>query len=258
MSRPDPEAVERLLSRRRTLLERVQHGPVPKPSLVEDVSSSRSTVDRAVRELESARLVRRTPDGVVLTLAGRVALERYRRYQSSLGDLARATDVLSELPADAAFDPSLVDGATVVNPERHEPRLPTRTMVRDLRDARRIRAIVVGYVPDVIAALLERVVGSDVEGEVVVTPEGLKVVVRHHASVLDDALRNGLRLFSADVPDAPYSLLLSDRADGTAVSVSVSRDGAITGLIRNEDDAATDWAARRFDRVRRDADEIRD
>lgn len=256
MSSPDPEAVEELLSRRRALLERVRQGPVAKPTLVEELAVSRSTVDRAVRELEAARLVRRSQDGVALTLPGRLALDRYERFRELLADLVRSTDVLARLPADAALDPSLVDGAMVVSPERHDPRRPVGQLTTDIREAGRIRAFVAAYIPEAADAYFESIVAGDLRAELVVTPNVLDVLVRECADEMERALDAGLRLYRATVPDSPYCLLLARKDDGTVVGVTVSDEESVTGLVRNDTDAAVEWAARRFETVRDDAERI--
>lgn len=259
MSRPDSEAVEELLARRRALLERVRREPVPKPVLVRELAVSRSTVDRAVRELETARLVRRTTAGVGLTLAGRVALDRYERYRSLLGDLVRTTDVLALLPASVPFDPALVDRATVVSPERHEPRRPVKRLASDIREASRVRSVVSAYIPEVIDAYHAEVVDGSLEADLVVTGDALDVLVRERPGRLDEALDSGLALSRTAVDRLPYCLLVAETDDSTNVIVVVTGDGAgaVGGLLRNDTDAAVAWATRRFERLREDADPIR-
>ena len=69
-----------LVAKRVDLLEALAAGPRYKPALVEATGDSRSTVDRAIRELEAAGLIERTDEGFWATLAGRLAAERYRAF----------------------------------------------------------------------------------------------------------------------------------------------------------------------------------
>lgn len=256
MSRPDPEAIEELLSRRRALLERVRQGPVPKPVLVEELAISRSTVDRAVRELEETRLLYRGGDGLELTLPGRVALDHYQYFQALLADLVRSTEVLAMLPADAPFDPTLIYDATVVDPEPYEPRRPVKRLLRDVRDARRIRAVGVAYVPEAVEAIFERCADADLDAELVVTGNVLDVMVQDCSDVIDEALAGGLDLYRTDVDEASYCMMLADADAATTVSVTVSSDGAVGGLIRNDSEDAVSWASHRFEHLRGDADPV--
>jgi predicted transcriptional regulator len=72
--------VRQLLSQRADALSRLLDADRTKNELTEELDVSRSTVDRAVRELESNGLVRREGGTVTATLSGRLAYDSYRRF----------------------------------------------------------------------------------------------------------------------------------------------------------------------------------
>lgn len=105
-------AVE-LLDRRRDVLARLGEGPCHVRDLCDSLDVSRSTVNRAVRDLESAGWIERTGDGYVRTTTGSLALEGYRDQVAALRAVQEYDDALTPLPEGTPLDPSVLDDATV-------------------------------------------------------------------------------------------------------------------------------------------------
>ena len=99
-----------LLLQRNDVFEQLSTQPTPKRDLAEGLDVSRSTIDRALREIESAGLAERCNDGVTLTLCGRLVVEEFERLDTRLqyrrGD-ARAPII--DLVATAARRSDLLD-----------------------------------------------------------------------------------------------------------------------------------------------------
>lgn len=104
-----------LLLRRSELLALVREGPTPRSEVVATSHRARSTADRALSELADAGLVARRDDGYVTTLAGRLALDRYREFldagwESDAVELVvQRRSVLARLCEGPAWKPALVD-----------------------------------------------------------------------------------------------------------------------------------------------------
>lgn len=74
--------------------------------LVRSLDVSRSTVDRAVRRLESEGIVERRASGYGLTLVGRLVYEEYLTFTERTTGLLDAAPVFEALPADTPLDPA--------------------------------------------------------------------------------------------------------------------------------------------------------
>jgi len=98
--------------------------PTRKPELVDQLSASRSTVDRAVDELQQAGLVDRTGSSYVANFAGREALAAHDAYLDRVDALVAAQGVLDPLPPDVDVDPAALDGAQVVESTPAAPDSP--------------------------------------------------------------------------------------------------------------------------------------
>src|SRR6056297_1681780 len=127
-----------LLAQRADLLRAVRDGAPPKPELAAALSVSRSTVDRAVRDLEDSGLVERA-GGVTLTLKGRLALDSYETFAAHLRDFEAAETALKTLPNDARVDRSLFRDATVVEATPVAPQRATEAYRSLVADATRVR-----------------------------------------------------------------------------------------------------------------------
>jgi predicted transcriptional regulator len=64
----------------------VLDGPLDKPALVSTLDAARSTVDRAVDELETVDLIKQTEDGYILTAMGRLATSDFFELIDTLDD----------------------------------------------------------------------------------------------------------------------------------------------------------------------------
>lgn len=143
------QSVETVASRRR-LLELLESKALTKHDLVEETDQSRSTIDRAIRELEEVGFVERTRSSYETTVSGRLARERLEQFLAESTAIVDTSAVLSELPDEPALPVSLVETAT---PEQFEspfqafeslaPRLHSaercQVMLATLEDTRYLR-----------------------------------------------------------------------------------------------------------------------
>jgi predicted transcriptional regulator len=128
--------------RRAGVLGALVDGPLDKRSLVDAVDVSRSTVDRAVRELESLGLVRRDDGRQVATLAGRLVYRSLQQYHTRTEAVLQASDLLVHLDPDCGIDTRLLSGASQCAAEQPAPFLPAERLEQLVVDAGRVHALV--------------------------------------------------------------------------------------------------------------------
>ena len=227
--------------------------PTSKPVLVDDLDTSRSTVDRAIDALMAHDFVARQGSEYVATYAGRAAVDAYERLLERLDTLERVQPVLSALPADIDIDPTILDGATVVESKPSAPQAPVETNVAAVRDATSFRGTGPAVVPrytDVVLSLLEN---DATDVELVLTD----AVVDALAETYPDGFANlsgadGLALYVTD-ETLPYAVWTAETPDRTASGMVVYDDNGIVGVINNDTDAMNEWAAAQYEQARRGA-----
>lgn len=116
-----------LVDRRESLLRHLVTTPAHPSDLAAALECSRSTVDRALSELQDATLVERDPDrgSYHLTVASELALEEFSQFSTRLERTAAASSLLASLPTDGdCWLPwQFLDAATVVTNARDPARL---------------------------------------------------------------------------------------------------------------------------------------
>jgi len=244
-----------LLDRRADLLRAVREGARPKPELAAALSVSRSTVDRAVRELETSGLVERA-GGVALTLKGRLALESYEAFVAHLQDLNAAETALETLPDDARVDRVVFRDATVVEATPVAPQRATEAYRSLVADATRVEGYASALLDGNVQTFRDRIVEDGLEADLVLDPDVLDALVGTHGSAVDDALGTG-RLTLLEASDRlAYSLMLVETPATTHACALFYDDAGHTGLVRNDAPEAVEWAEGVYADLRAAADPL--
>lgn len=229
--------------------------PREKRDLLDDVDVSRSTMDRAIRELESLGLVDRN-DGYHLTVTGRLVFELFEGLFSDLDDVGAARELLGHLPRDAPMSPAMLRGARVEVAESPSPTSVLEHVLELFREAERMRAFSVAISrPDYADDIRDILLSDELPVECIYTPDIVEFGREN---------RENFEEFVAEAPvdpyvhpDLPYALRLADLPDGKAVAITIYDEvWTPRGVLLNDTDAAYDWAADLFERRREAADPL--
>lgn len=253
------ERLRGLLDRRSDVLEALRDGPLTKSSLVERLDVSRSTVDRALRALTAARLVRRESGSFVVSATGRLGYDAVERHHRTTADIVRATPLLEHLPAGTEIEPALLDGATVHQSTSGAGRQALRAAMSVVAGSDTVyacsRAVTDTSAP---TAAYRLVTEADATLEVVYAPSVAEYVKREHAENRREMAATG-RYRAFEAPSLPFGLFVATAPEGTAVAVALyDDDETLVGVLTNDSGAAVEWAESVYHRYRRDAVEFTD
>ena len=135
--------------KRRIVLEYICQCKPDKRTLVENISVSRPTVDRAVRELEDHDLVKRV-DGVCKpTYTGKTAYELCEEFRNSFQMLKETSTELSSLPLDTDLDKSIFLDGSVFHPPDCAPYEAIQPLDEDIRNGEKIVAATEVLIPHI-------------------------------------------------------------------------------------------------------------
>jgi predicted transcriptional regulator len=236
-----------VVARRGDVLRALADGGERKCELDEKLDISRSTIDRAVRELEGLGLVARDDDGYYRTLSGSLALDEYSRFRSRMGGVLNARGVLSPLPSDADVDPAVVEDAEIVVADRHSPLRPARHQIELVERATHVRAVASAVLPQHVEAYYEGIVDRGMSADIVLSTPVMERVVADHDDKFYDSLQTGRVDFRQLDRDLPYSLMVASTPDGPAMGMLVYVQEGIKGFVGNDDPEAVAWARARLD-----------
>lgn len=245
MVKSDPEEVMAVVARRGDVLRTLGGEGVSKRDLVAELDVSRSTVDRAVRELEGIGLAERTPDGCRRTLAGELALREYGRFVDRIDGVMGSRELLAELPPGTPLDAAMLDGGDVVRPERHSPNLPVDRLNDLVSRADRVRAFAPAVFPQQVETYRRGIVEGGMEVRIAVSRDAVERLVSRYRDELADALDTDRLRVRVAAADLPYSLTVADTPTGTEVGQLVyGDDGTVKGFVGNDGPDAVEWAER--------------
>ncbi|MCU4740963.1 transcriptional regulator [Halobacteria archaeon AArc-m2/3/4] len=239
------------LSRRHDLLSCLENGSRYKRDLVAELSVSRSTIDRGIRELESVEFVERCSGAFRLTAAGRLALSEYRRRLESLGAITDCSEILTDIPPEAPMSVDLLVGASVTQPKPHAPNEPIGAVVDLLEEADRFRGFATAQrLPRLRDRLYELTTAGQLDAEAIFTEELAAFLLENHAQQMRDVLCDGhFDMYS--ISTLPYGLGIVETPSCSRAFVVVHGDsGAVRGVIQNDTQAALEWADDVFRRYR--------
>jgi predicted transcriptional regulator len=242
--------------RRRDLLRAVEGGAT-RTELSEATGVSRSTADRAVRELVDAALLADTGDGYRRTLAAELLLAEYDRVAGVVGTAASAAQVLETFPDGSDPDPAILADAEVVWSVEGDGR-PVEQFVAVADSAADLRLYADVVVDDVVDCYRRHIVERGLETSVVVSEDGLERLVSRHSDPMQEFIAVD-HLEMRHHPEAlPYSLQVADAGDpGRArMSVLVFDSEGESLYVGTDDRRAVAWAADTFDRIWREAGPI--
>ncbi|MFD1645919.1 tetratricopeptide repeat protein [Haloarchaeobius litoreus] len=249
MSPDDVASAVELLDRRRQVLGHLGGDGHHVRDLCEELDVSRSTVNRALRELEDAEWVERADDGYVRTTTGSLALQKYRDQVTALDAVQTHADALSPLPGDTPLDPAVLADATVETVSDADP----FELVGRLRSAFEEASAVRGVWPTVtddrtVSALASL---ADDRGAVALTvDEAVHATMRSVApTVFGRTDTEHCRVETSDDVPARLGVFLVDAPDDRRVLVAIyDGDGNIHAVADiPATDRATSWTTSVFD-----------
>ncbi|QIB74667.1 GntR family transcriptional regulator [Halogeometricum borinquense] len=245
-----------LIERREAVLRRV--GPVEqrKRDLSESLSVSRSTVDRAIRELVEAGFVERGEDGYVRTLSGRLVLEAFDQFANRAEDITNAGNIIDLIGSDSEFDIAVLDGADVVEATQTSPHRPLGHLASIIERADRIHAFAPAVFPSQVNTYHRRIVEEGVTARVLVAEKVMNRLVSTYRTKTQEALstdRLEIR-WTTDLP--PYSLALGETDDGPELGLLTYADHGVGGFIGNDSPEAVEWGRRTLSRLWEDGEPI--
>lgn len=216
--------------------------PREKRELVGDLDVSRSTLDRAIRELETLGLVARG-DAYRLTQTGRLVRELFDGFLGNVEDVVAAEEVLRQLPPEVPMSPALLRGATVRVAGPPSPVQALEPVDELVGACTRVRGLSVAATrPEAVVEKLEQRVERGASFEWVLTAE-MAAYLREKFPARIGQLRETGRFDLYRIDDAPYGLGLVTVDDRKHTYVTVyDDDHTLRGAIVNDGLEAYGWA----------------
>jgi len=244
------------LLQRAPVLRALSDGPRRKPDLVSTLDVSRSTVDRAIRELENLELVERVDGGFRVTLAGQLALQSLDEFTERIHATTSMTDMLRHFEPDAALTLDALVGADLLLGAQPAPYQIANKLESFIEGAESLRVLTQAISNSSSAEVIAQAVFDGTDYEAVFATDLARFLCQNRSEERRRMVETGhFRAYSAD--EIPCNFLLIERSDRVLVVIVVYDDEDILrGMIVNDTEAAVEWAEDLYERYRSQAREV--
>jgi len=120
----DTNEVIQLVKNRYSVLKAIQEGILEKRALTDVLNISRSTVNRAIQDLDDAGMLSVEGTDYQMTAFGALVQDEYRHFRDTTNSISEAKPVLKSIPAVASPPTYLLQDATVIERTEFSPELP--------------------------------------------------------------------------------------------------------------------------------------
>ncbi|MFC7045233.1 helix-turn-helix transcriptional regulator [Halobacteriaceae archaeon GCM10025711] len=243
MTEPANVALVQSIANRSDLLRALRDGPVERRPLGDALGVSRSTVDRAVRNLSDHGLVAQTDAGLRLTLRGRLSLDAYDAFVETAAGLSRARPLLAPLSDSVTLEPPLFRDARLVDAHEDDP---VGTLRSAMERADRVWLVTPIVLDDFVDACRSAVVDGGLDLDLVCTSTALDSLVTDHRDAVLSAMDTGRLRLHRTGRDFECGLFVVDADDDTAAyAIVFDGDDGVRAVVASDDEQAGAWARHR-------------
>ncbi|RJT07534.1 winged helix-turn-helix domain-containing protein [Halococcus sp. IIIV-5B] len=243
-------SLEKTVYQRGELLCAINNQPRAKPGLTEEVQASRSTVDRAITELETAGCIERRENEYYTTLLGELSSEWYRKFQDNVTALNESQEILAQLSRSTPLDTSFLQGAHVRTADPVAPENVIEPSIRILKTATRLRGLAPVGMMVYITIIHECATTNGLSVEIVAKNDALDSILELDRAKLIKLVNDGMLEILTTSADLPYALWLMDTDKETTAGITTYNEGGVSGMIMNDSPEAIDWAESEYERYR--------
>ena len=239
------------IRKRRLILKKLVDAPHSKSELASQMDVSRSTVDRAIRELLEYGCTTKTGAKFEATETGRLALEEHQEYRQSVQTLEASSSILNHVPMGALDNDFLRDASFDIVDNKQ----PWKVFEKSTELVKRAKSLK-RTVPVVFQQHLASIIDS--------LDNGLDVELIWDRSLYDSLIeveRNEVptlkghdqaTVLSTDLSES-YAIWITDLPEERHAGITVYTDGGVKGVIRNNTPTAVEWALDQYKRRKQDA-----
>ncbi|WP_096396405.1 winged helix-turn-helix domain-containing protein [Halorubrum trapanicum] len=254
MPRPPDDCLDAVLTERHPFLRALIEQPRSKCDLEDEIDGSRSTLDRALRDLADAELAT-YEDGVWKpTPLGRCSYRTRNAYLERLENLAEVAPLFNELSSGSPVDCAFVIGADVHETDPSMPDAIMQTLLDSVEGGQVVSVVTPVVVTGFAEDFYERVSrGKNYSLELLIPPDVFERTRAAFPTLTDELLDDeNVSLHTASIPFS-FGLWIVDSAEA---GIIIFTDQGVRGILVNDTTEALDWATEQYERVKQDADPV--
>jgi len=254
MPHPPGDHLDAILTERHSYLCALIEQPRSKCDLEDELDGSRSTLDRALRDLADADLAT-YEDGVWKpTPLGRCSYKTREAYLDRLENLVEAAPLFNEFSSGSPVDCAFVIGADVYESDPSMPDAVMRTLLDSVEVGRDVSVATPVIVTGFAEEFYERVRSSENYSlDLLVPPDVFERTRAAFPALTDELLDDeNVSLHTTSIPFS-FGLWIVDSAEA---GIIVFTDQGVRGILVNDTPEALNWATDQYERAKQDANPV--
>ncbi len=246
-----------VLTKRWDVMQLLLDGSASKAELELVLGVSRSTIHRAISELEEMKLIRRTiQNRYRLSSFGRLLIDLWEQVERRYESISTASTAGIVLPEGTLGESVIFDDALVFHPEPHAPDLPLRRLTDRVRVADRVRAIVPAIFDQFVAVCSNQLRHGELAVDFIATTTASEWLRTEYGTKLSEDTRDvDFRLYET-TEEIPFGLVLFDSGSSREAGLVLGSIDGVCGFVCTDSRSALDWATNLYEEYREDATEI--
>ena len=257
MTGTDPRDLLSLIVRRGDVLRAIDPPGIDKREIVAQLTVSRSTVDRAVRELEGAGLIERTDNVFRRTLAGELVLDAYETFEQELSGISTCSAALRPLSPETEIDSALLVDADVISASIHEPHQPIAKLCELCNSARWVHLVLPAVFPQILDSIVEAVQAEQLRADIVIAQPVLQRLLSRNKSQLRTLTESEyVTIRQTELSQQHVPLIIENDSQTIGGLLIVEKNGA-NALILNDNPDAVTWISNKLREQLETAEPIR-
>jgi len=235
-----------LLLDRLDIMSYVIDGFSDRTELVDEVDDSRSTVYRALNDLDEQNLIYENHGNYKPTPTGRILFKEVKRVDKLKRAVNEASPLINNLPADL-LDPRVFVNATTTRSSRHSTEKHLNPIINILKDSRELYLLL----PTLNHRVSEELVSHapDMDVELIIESEFINKYMEHgNNSIEFQRICEESSVLSVN-RRVPLGIAISE-SESNRMCIVVFHDGWIEGIISCNSEYACTWGKNMYEEFR--------
>lgn len=227
-----------------------------KRTLVEELEVSRSTVDRTLRDLETAQMVADKNGQYHTTFYGKIIYSIYQVFLDILDDIQQAQPLLALLSPDVPIDVSMFINSDVYLAEEPTLHVPSSRIFDLVQAASEIKAVAYANTSSKASEVLREEIRKGTTMEVVLREELFRAVQESDGEAFAELSQSDryTAYIGEDIPFGMFLFRIEEEWIASLLIYGPKRN--LQGVIFNDSPSAVDWAFQFFQHHRDNASPV--
>jgi len=227
---PSSKEVLNTVIQRQCIIQLIATDSYTKPQLVDQLDVSRSTVDRALRELEQYGMMDKNDSQYTLNPYGQFIYQTCMYYYDVLKKSLELWDIRNDIHNSGQLPPNVLNDSEVIVPAESIPDLPAKKLFEDIESVLSLHLVLPVLTYRIYDNLRQFVSDEDSSLELILPPEGLQSLRQFE----DDCCIEASTLITDATNIPPYGFgLYGDGDENGKMNIMIFSNNGVCGLIQN-------------------------